>query len=432
MSNTTFSASSHAQRFTGQYGGGKNCDCREAYFNPDELIRDPRISSLVSESEIREKIDAASGIVRSGTKFVVLVFVFWMIAVQVATIPFRMLQSAFSTCNTNNICNATETSSYCPENACNFYCCPIEHYEYEDARGASSLEGAGCTANFTERKWYSENGRNEVTEADDKNLCWCNHEHDHDNESEDDDYERHDRLLKARKKRKGKSSNVEGKCKGRVLMSGNVTRNPGNQWLLALAIPLIITAFFLPFGLIIWKIRNNSKKMKELFQVWEAKQIYTTFIRGTKHSPAWLCFDIKGQNLQQLQHTIVGNQGDIRMVQPYQKEAMLQQGGIMMMQQQPSLVQGQVVMVHQQPSQVPVTVVQQSNVSQGMSQFQNQQQGLVVQPIQQYQVQQPNRMEGMSQYQNQQQGLAVQPIQQNQVRPVITNQTSNANVVHKI
>ena len=74
MTNTT--TPFHTLRFTGQYGGGKNCDCREAYFNPDELINDPRINFLVSQNEIREKIDAASGIVRSQTKFILLLVIF--------------------------------------------------------------------------------------------------------------------------------------------------------------------------------------------------------------------------------------------------------------------------------------------------------------------------------------------------------------------
>ena len=71
MSKTTIPF--HTLRFTGQYGGGNNCDCMEAYFNPDELINDPMINSIVSQNEIREKIDAASGIMRGGTKFIVLI-----------------------------------------------------------------------------------------------------------------------------------------------------------------------------------------------------------------------------------------------------------------------------------------------------------------------------------------------------------------------
>ncbi len=390
MTNTT--TPFHTLRFTGQYGGGKNCDCREAYFNPDELINDPRINFLVSQNEIREKIDAASGIVRSQTKFILLLVIFMVIVCQVASIPFRMLEVASSTCNTNNFCNATQTSLYCPDDACNYYCCPIEH---QGGPKATSLEGAGCTANFTERKLYLKEFKNEyyITE---ESECWCDHmmdEHDY------DDNERYDRLLKERRKKKGESSNYEEKkCKGRVFMSGNVKRNPGNMWLLALAIPLVLVSIILTFSLIIWIKNRNAKKMKELFRSWEAKQIYTTYIRGGKHSPAWLCFVVKGQYLQQ-------QQGNIQIVQPYQQGAMMQQGQVMMVQQQPNQVQGQVMMVQQQPHQV---------------------QGQVMM------VQQPNQTQGVSQFQNQQQGLVVQPIQQYQVRPVVTNQASNANAVHKI
>ena len=380
---------------------------------PDELINDPRINSIVSQNEIREKIDAASGILRGGTKFIVLMVIFMCLTAQVIVLPLRMLEPATSTCNTNKICNATETSLYCPDDACNYYCCPIEH---QGSREASSLESAGCTANFTERKWYfKEEGKHEIKTEENENLCWCdNMMHGHDYESDDYDSERYDRLLRKRNNRKETSSeNEKSKCKGRVFMSGNVNYNPGNMWLMALAIPLMVLSIVLPFGLIIWKVKDNSKKIKELFRSWEAKQIYTTYIRGTKHSPAWLCFDLKGQYLQY-------NQGTMQMTQPYQQGAMMQQGQVMMVQQQPNQVQGQVMIVKQQPNQVQgqVTMVQQQP---------NQVQGQMVM------VQQSNQAQGISNFQNQQQGLVIQPLQPYQVRPVVTNHTSNGNVVvHKI
>ena len=39
-----------------QRGGGQNCDCREPHFDPNEIINDPRISGLVPQNEIREKL----------------------------------------------------------------------------------------------------------------------------------------------------------------------------------------------------------------------------------------------------------------------------------------------------------------------------------------------------------------------------------------
>merc|ERR1712167_388428 len=157
-------------------------------------------------------------------------------------------------------------------------------------------------------------------------------------------------------------------------------------WLLALFIPLMIMFTITPLIWICYNSRRSGKKIVALFKPWESLQIYTQYIHPTKHTPAWICFVLKGQygqNNLQLVNQNQQQQGQIMMA-PYSQSPQ-QQGQVMMApysqppQQQGNMMRGgQQVGMQMQP-QGQVMQVRQGQMIQPQGQVI---QGQMIQPLQ--------------------------------------------------
>merc|ERR1712167_434904 len=162
-------------------------------------------------------------------------------------------------------------------------------------------------------------------------------------------------------------------------------------WLLALFIPLMIMFTTTPLLWICYNSRRSGKKIVALFKPWVSLQIYTQYIYPTKHTPAWICFVLKGQygqnNLQlvnQNQIRVVQQnqqqQGQIIMApysQPPQQQGNMMRGGQQVgMQMQP---QGQVMQIRQGQMIQPQGPVIQGQMIQPQGQVI---QGQMIQPLQ--------------------------------------------------
>merc|ERR1719258_230139 len=171
-----------------------------------------------------------------------------------------------------------------------------------------------------------------------------------------------------------------------------------------------------PLLWICYNSRRSGKKIVALFKPWESLQIYTQYIHPTKHTPAWICFVLKGQYGQNNLQLV--NQNQIRVVQQNQQ----QQGQIMMAPySQSPQQQGQVMMApYSQPPQ------QQGNMMRG-----GQQVGMQMQPQGQVmQVRQGQMIQPQGQVMQIRQGQMIQPqgpvIQGQMIQPqgqVIQGQT---------
>merc|ERR1712167_242682 len=132
-------------------------------------------------------------------------------------------------------------------------------------------------------------------------------------------------------------------CRGETFLSGNITKRESTMWLLALLIPLMIMFTITPLIWICYNSRRSGKKIVALFKPWESLQIYTQYIHPTKHTPAWICFVLKGQYGQNNLQLV--NQNQIRVVQQNQQP----QGQVMqirqgqMIQPQGPVIQGQMI-----------------------------------------------------------------------------------------
>ena len=375
-----------------QRGGGQNCDCREPHFDPNEIINDPRIGGLVPQNEIREKLQAASNILRSSRKMVLYAVILMIIFSQVATVPMRFVEPGSVACNSKIVCNST--TDVCQPEACQLYCCLHPKAEkIDDDYDHTTLQNAGCSKNFTDRHHFEE----QVTDRrgfklEEKNRgCECGES---DEEEDDDNYDNGNKRRELKKKN-NKGKKKEKICRGETFLSGNITKRESTMWLLALFIPLMIMFTITPLIWICYNSRRSGKKIVALFKPWESLQIYTQYIHPTKHTPAWICFVLKGQYGQNNLQLV--NQNQIRVVQQNQQ----QQGQIMMAPySQSPQQQGQVMMApYSQPPQ------QQGNMMRG-----GQQVGMQMQPQGQVmQVRQGQMIQPQGQVMEIRQGQMIQP-----------------------
>merc|ERR1711998_603652 len=155
-----------------------------------------------------------------------------------------------------------------------------------------------------------------------------------DEEEDDDNYDNGNKRRELKKKNNKKKEKI---CRGETFLSGNITKRESTMWLLALLYHLMIMFTITPLIWICYNSRRSGKKIVALFKPWESLQIYTQYIHPTKHTPAWICFVLKGQygqnNLQ------LENQNQIRVVQQMiQPKGPVIQG--QMIQPQGQVIQG--------------------------------------------------------------------------------------------
>merc|ERR1711988_1304131 len=164
-----------------------------------------------------------------------------------------------------------------------------------------------------------------------------------DEEEDDDNYDNGNKRRELKKKN-NKGKKKEKICRGETFLSGNITKRESTMWLLALFIPLMIMFTITPLIWICYNSRRSGKKIVALFKPWESLQIYTQYIYPTKHTPAWICFVLKGQYGQNNLQLV--NQNQIRVVEQNQQQQgnMMRGGQQVGMQMQP---QGQVMQVRQ-------------------------------------------------------------------------------------
>jgi len=302
---------------------------------------------------------------------------------QFASIPMRISTPPTARCK-------SEDSGGCP-----VICC-----QHEGSNGDGDITPENfkshldrCSSNFTEIEEYrSQLKENPVLITDgSKNLCDCKGRGEMDDDYEDDHDHDHDhrrrlamendptaaaapskRVLKKRRNKGSKGSKKDDLCSGHVYMTGDVETTKGTQWLIPVSILLIILSFVGPLAFIFWLASRTKRRIELFFEPWKAKNIQFTYIRPTKHTPAYLCFTFSGQQ----QFVQVVNQGDVRVVQQpgmqqHQHVYGIQQGTLI---QQPTMAQGKAVQPMQmQQGQVQGQVVQPMQI----------QQGQIAQPIQQ-------------------------------------------------
>ena len=389
--------------------GGHGCDCSEPRFNPDHALSDVRLSSLVPADDVRDKFRQASNRLRRGRKIVFFAVIFMVVGSQLATIPIRMLRPQTSRCNS---CDFNENESGCTN--CYLVCCPKST---EITPKNENVEA--CASNFTEKQKYANAMRFQKVFIEDgsKNACDCKHG-DTDEESHDDHEHRRRQLFAFNlgiasqnrelrsKKSKKKDNNNGGRdaCSGRAYLAGDVTREEDQMWLMAIFLPLVLASIFLPLFYICWRAKRSQQEIEGVFAPWGAQNIKTTYIRPTKHTPAWLCFQFLGQ--QQPMQTLNGN------------VIIVQQPGAQQQQQIYGVQQVQQGSIIQQPGMVQGRVLQPVQSTQPMQM----QQGRVLQPVQSMQ---PMQI---------QQGQIIYPIQQQGIQPTVVSTTvsSSSNTVAKI
>merc|ERR1711998_746355 len=154
---------------------------------------------------------------------------------------------------------------------------------------------------------------------------------------EDDDNYDNGNKRRELKKKNNKGKKKEKICRDETFLSGNITKRESTMWLLALFIPLMIMFTITPLIWICYNSRRSGKKIVALFKPWESLQIYTQYIHPTKHTPAWICFVLKGQYGQNNLQLV--NQNQIRVVQQMiQPKGPVIQG--QMIQPQGQVIQG--------------------------------------------------------------------------------------------
>ena len=343
--------------------GGHGCDCSEPRFNPDHALSDVRLSSLVPADDVRDKFRQASNQLRRGRKIVYFAVIFMVVGSQLATIPIRMLRPQTSRCNS---CDFNENESGCTN--CYLVCCPKST---EITPKNENVEA--CASNFTEKQKYANAMRFQKVFIEDgsKNACDCKHgdtdEESHDDHEENHDGHEHRRQLKRRTKNSKNNGGGRDACGGRAYLAGDVTREAGNMWLLAMFVPLIIITTFTPLFYVCWRVKRSQQEIESLFAPWQAKNIKTTYIRPTKHTPAWLCFQFLGQQQQTFNqgNVVIVQQPGVQQQQQIYGVQQVQQGNII---QQPAMVQGRVLQ--------PVQSMQPMQIQQGQIVYPIQQQGI--------------------------------------------------------
>ena len=138
------------------------------------------------------------------------------------------------------------------------------------------------------------------------------------------------------------------------------------MWLMAIFLPLIIMSILIPLFYICWRAKRSQQEIESLFAPWQAKNIKTTYIRPTKHTPAWLCFQFLGQQQTFNQgNVVIVQQPGVQQQQQIYGVQQVQQGNII---QQPAMVQGHVLQ--------PVQSTQPMQIQQGQIVYPIQQQGI--------------------------------------------------------
>ena len=333
---------------------------------------------------------------------------------------FRFLEPASVVCN-------RDSNSKTSTEGCYVECCPNDNYDeyvaerdeehkedYEDNEGRISKYEPmkKCTTNFTEVEYYTkgyvENG--EKWHKKDKNYCNC------------------PEYIKPGRYRDKKANERHRVCKGYLKLEGDVTRDPGSMWLVALFIPMVIGSFCLIFYVASsFKTRMESQ-LKEIFSPWAQRGIYISYFPKRKHSQGAIYFHINNQMIQGQQMVVMQNgQQVVQILQPPHQQ-----------QQQPIITTNYYANNNgqQQPMMAQGTVMQAPNQQHGKVIMQQQQQQPIVRAMAQPMV--VNNNSSFSNGQIVQPMTIIQPIHQTQqLQPTLVNQTSagmqqNNNVVHRI
>eukprot|EP00943_MAST-04B_sp_MAST-4B-sp1_P002561 g2561.t1 len=262
----------------GQHGGGHNGNCGDPYFDANEVINDARLTSIIPREEIQAKVDEATRKLQINKKRCCMQTIPLIFIMVVLPQMFRFLEPASVVCN-------RDSNSKTSTEGCYVECCPNDNYDeyvaerdeehkedYEDNEGRISKYEPmkKCTTNFTEVEYYTkgyvENG--EKWHKKDRNYCNC------------------PEYIKPGRYRDKKANERHRVCKGYLKLEGDVTRDPGSMWLVALFIPMVIGSFCLIFYIASsFKTRMESQ-LKEIFSPWAQRGIYISYFPKRKHSQA--------------------------------------------------------------------------------------------------------------------------------------------------